>query len=119
MRVMVEHIAKDEGRAFLPGNAAERLHVGLQREVTVAALPGGRLVARHRLHIDVKRQQIIAGMRLLMGAVAEEGRVKALAREPPLEIGEAGDDGVDLAGFGDGFQLVEGQHAGHGAFPVD
>ena len=117
MRVMVEHVAKDEGRAFLPGNAAERFHVGLQGEVAIAALPGGRLVARHRLHIDVEGEQIVTGVRLLVRAAAEEGRVEALAREPPLQIGEAGDDGVDFAGFGEGCELVEGQHAGHGEVP--
>jgi hypothetical protein len=40
--------------------------------------------------------------------------MEALAGKPALQIGEADEDGVDLAGFGKGAELVEGQHAWHG-----
>ena len=37
-------------------------------------------------------------MRLLIGAAEEKLGLKALADEPALHVGEAGDDRVDLAG---------------------
>ena len=45
----------------------------------------------------------------------EELTVQALPHQAPLHVGEGDDDGVDLAGGDQRFQLVEGQH---GADPI-
>ena len=95
--VMVENVAEHQRRARQPGHAAERRQVGLHDEIAVALLPVGGRVAGHRLHVDVVGEQIVAAMRLLMGAVEEILRLEALADEAALHVGEADDDGVDLA----------------------
>ena len=59
--------ARRTERAPLPAarNAPERRQVGLHDEVAVALLPIGHGVARHRLHIDVVGEQIVAAVGFL------------------------------------------------------
>ncbi len=89
MRMMVLDVAQHQRGRWQPGDAAQRTHHRLQDEVAVALSPARGLVAGHRLHIDVEREQIIAGMRFLVGTVDEEAGGEAFAREAPLQVGEA------------------------------
>ena len=86
----------------LPGSHGTRrsvVGVGQQHHVAVAGLPARHRVAVDGVHVDVDREQVIAGL----GAVRKDlffeqpGR-HPLADEPPLRIGEGHDHGVDLAG---------------------
>ena len=109
--VVVEHVAQHQRRAREPRRAAQRLHVGLQHEVAIALLPARRLVARHRFHLDVDAEEIVAAMRLLMAAVDEILGVEALADEAALQVDHGGHHRVDGAGLHLGLQLFECQHA--------
>ena len=94
---MVQQVAEHQRRPFEPGHAAERRQVGLHDEVAIALLPARRLVARHRLHLDVVGQQVVAAMRLVMAGVDEELRQEALADQPALHVDGADEHGVDVA----------------------
>ena len=111
--VMIEHVAQHERRRRQPGNAPERRQVRLHREIAVALLPIGDRVARHRLHVDVVGEEIVAAVGLLIGAVEEILDVETLADQTSLHVGHAGDDGVDLAAIGGNAQLFQCQSAGH------
>ena len=58
------------------GTQPQRRQVGLHDEVAIALRPAGRLVAGHRLHIDVVGQQVVAGMGFFVA-----GSTKKLARK--------------------------------------
>ena len=79
------------------GHQPHGRQIRLDDEIAIALLPARRLVAGHRLHIDVVGEQIVAAMRLLIGAVGEILRMEALADEPPLHVGESRDDRIDRA----------------------
>src|SRR5262245_46370001 len=110
---MVEHIAQHERGSRQPRNTPQRGEIRLQDEIAIAFFPIGHCIARHRLHIDVVGEQIVAAMRLLMRASEEILGLEALADESSLHVGEAGDDRVDLAGAHGLLQFFQGQHAGH------
>ena len=111
--VMIEDVAENKRGPRQPGNAPQRAHVRLHDEVAVALLPVGHGITRHRLHIDVVGEQIVAAVRLLISAVEEILGLKTLADEPALHVGEAGDHRVDFACADSLLQFLEGQHAGH------
>ena len=96
--VVVEHVAEHQRGAFEPGHAPQRREVGLHDEVAIALVPARRRVARHRLHVDVVGEQVVAAVRLLMRAVEEELGLEALADQPALHVGNAATHGVDGAG---------------------
>ena len=114
MAVVVKHVAQHQCSTGQPRRAAQRCHVGLQHEVAIALFPAGRLVAGHRLHLDVDAEQIVAAMRLLIAAVGEELGVEALADETALQVDHGGDYRVNRSGLHLCLQLFECQHAfGH------
>ena len=115
MMVMVEHVAKHECRCREPGDAPEGRKVRLHDEIAVAFLPACDRVAGHRLHVDVVREQVVAAVGFLIGAVEEKAGLKALTDEPALHVGEAGHNGVDLTGVGSRLQLFQTQQTGHAA----
>ena len=99
-------VAVDEGGAFLPTEAAEGGHVGDEVEVAVAEFPVGELVAGDGVHFGVGGEQVVAGVGAVAGdVVEEEPGVEALAHEAAVVIGEGGDDGVDVTGFGEAFEI--------------
>ncbi|MNT25860.1 hypothetical protein D3C72_1614040 [compost metagenome] len=107
--VVVEHVAEHQGRALQPGHAAQGTHVGFQDEIAVALVPARRGIARHRLHVDVVGQQVVATVGFLMAAVDEELGLEALANQSPLHVHHAGQHRVDLAA-GNGFlEFVEAE----------
>ena len=95
--------------ALVPRRAAQRVEVGLEHEVAVAALPARHRVAVDGVHVDVDGEQVVAAL----GAVAdhrlqETARGQALALQAPLHVGQRQQDGVDVACRDLGLQLVEG-----------
>jgi hypothetical protein len=66
--------------------------------VAVAELPVGEGVARHRLHLHVDGEEIVAGVAArACDLVHEHLGVEALAHEAAVVVGEARDHGLDLA----------------------
>ena len=78
--MVVEDVAEDQRGPRQPRDAPERRQVGLHDEVAVALFPVGDGVARHRLHVDVVGEQVVAAVRLLVGAVEENTRPGSACR---------------------------------------
>ena len=116
--MVVEHVGQHQRGAFEPRQRAQGGEVGLQDEIAVALVPARGRVARHRLHVDVVGEQIVAAVRLLVRAVDEILGLEALADEAALHVDHGDEHGVDGAG-GDGLlQLVEPEIAGHAEPPL-
>jgi len=93
-------VAEHERGRVEPRDAAYGREVGHDGDVAVALLPVGELVARQRVHVDVDREQVVAGVDGLLAAAHLLGPVvagHALADEPALEVGERDEHGVDRA----------------------
>ena len=102
-------VGQAQRRALEPRRAAQRVEVGLEHEVAVAALPARHLVAADGVHVDVDREQVVAAL----GAVADDRLQEprggqALALQAALHVGQGQQDGVDVACRDLGLQLVEG-----------
>ena len=112
--VVPADVAEDERGRLEPGDPPQRREVGLEREVAVAPLPARELVARHRIHLHLEREQVVAALDRVPGVdlLDEELAVQALAQQPSLHVGEGDDDRVDRARLHVGLQLVEAQHEG-------
>jgi hypothetical protein len=83
-------------------------------KVAVAERPVGEAITRDRVHLHVDREQVVAGVRAVLADLLDEHLgVEALAEQPPVMVGEAGDDGLDLARFHQAAQLLELEHAFH------
>ena len=78
-------------------------------EVAVPALPRGDLVARHRVHLHVEREQVVAALGAVpvLDLLEEEVPVQPLAEQPSLHVGERHDHRVDRLIRA---QLLERQH---------
>ena len=99
--VVVDDVAEDERRAVEPRDPAQGRHVRRDPEVAVALLPVRHLVAGHRLHLHVEREQVVAALDPVVDHLVEEVLdLDALAEQPALHVGERGDDGVDRARLG-------------------
>ena len=98
--VLPDEVARHERRPLLPGDVPEGIHVGLEDEVAVAALPGGHRVALHGVHLHVHGEQVVAALRVVLDHLVEEvGCREALALEPALHVRHREEDGVYLSGF--------------------
>ncbi|MNR03094.1 hypothetical protein D3C85_1189750 [compost metagenome] len=99
--VMIEHVAEHQRRAFQPGHAPQRGHVGLEHKIAIAFAPAGRGVTWHRFHIDVVGQQVVAAVGFFMAAVDEKLDLEALADQSSLHVDHADQHGIDFtAGSG-------------------
>ncbi|MNI21322.1 hypothetical protein D3C73_748400 [compost metagenome] len=105
--VMVEHIAQHQRRALEPGYLAQGAHVGLEHEVAVTFAPAGSGVTRHRLHVDVVGQQVIAAVGFFMAAVDEKLDLETLAHQAALHVDHAHQDSIDFARGGSTLELVK------------
>ena len=105
-------VALHHHRGLVPGDPAQRREVGPEPEVAVAALPARDRVPRHRVHLHLEREQVVAALARVPGLVLgeEELRVEPLAHQAALHVGEADDDGVDRSRLDVRPQLVEAQH---------
>ncbi len=87
------HIAHDEGRPVQPGQQAQAVPIGLAMQVAVALLPTGEAIARHRVHLHIGSQQIIAGVHTTADDFIQEKVPRdALANQPSVHIREGSDD---------------------------
>ena len=111
--MVIDDVAEDQRGPRQPRDAPERREIGLHGEVAVALFPIGDGVARHRLHVDVVGEQIVAAVGFLVGAVEKILGLEALADQPSLHVGKAGHDRIDLAGANRLLQLVETEISGH------
>jgi hypothetical protein len=103
--VMVGHVAQHQGRPGQPRDAPQRPEVRLDDEIAIALRPGRRLEARHRLHLHVDGQEIVAGVPFLVHRLEEVASGHPLADQPALHIGERGHHRVDLAARHQGLEL--------------
>jgi hypothetical protein len=113
--MVVDHVAEHQRRAREPGDPPQRRQIGPDREVAVAQIPGRRRVARHRLHVHIQRQEVVAGVHLVHHLVEEVVPGDPLADQPALHVDEAGEDGIDRPRRHVGLERLEIQIAGHGA----
>jgi len=67
VRTFVVYIAKHERGSVEPGGGAQRAHIGDAVEIAVTHFPVGVGVARHRLHLHVRREQVVAGVHAAPG----------------------------------------------------
>ena len=106
------HVAEDERRRLEPRDPPERGEIGLHAEVAVAPLPARNRVPRHRIHLHLEREQVVAALDAVAGVelVEEELAVQALPHQPTLHVGEGDDDSVDGAALDVRPQLVDAQH---------
>jgi len=112
VRLFALDVARDEGRLLQPARHAQGRHVGHHVEVAVAELPVGEGVTRHRLHLHVDGEEVIAGMAARLGDLLHEHLgVEALAHQPAVVVGEARDHGFDLARSHHCTQCFGGEHA--------
>jgi hypothetical protein len=110
--VLPGHVAEHECRRLEPRDPAQRREVGQQREVAVPPLPARDRVARHRIHLHLEREQVVAALDRVPGAdlVHEELAVEPLPHQPALHVGEGDDHGVDSSRLHVGPQRVEAEH---------
>ena len=90
-------VALHHRRGLVPGDPAQRLQVGPQAEVAVAALPACDRVPGDGIHLHLEREQVVAAFARVTGLVLgqEEVGVEPLPHQAALHVCEAGDDGVD------------------------
>ena len=77
-------------------------------EVPVPQIPAGVGVARHRLHLHVDCEQVVASVGPVLEDLVEEMACgEALPVDPPVVVGEAGHHRVDFVGGDQRLQLVD------------
>ena len=82
----------------MPRNPPKGAEVRRQHEVAVPAFPRSELVAVDGVHVDVDGEQVVARLAAVREHLVEEvTSVQALALESSLHVGEADEDGVDVA----------------------
>src|SRR6185369_5477394 len=77
--MMIEDVAKHERSPRQPGGPPKRPEIGLHDEIAIALFPVGCGVTRHRLHIDIVGEQIIAAMGFFVSAAEEKIGVETFA----------------------------------------
>jgi hypothetical protein len=112
-------VAQHQRRALVPRHQPQRGQVGPQHEVAVAPLPRRHGVAVDGVHVDVHRQQVVAGLGGVGHHLVEEvAHVAALALQPALHVGERHQHRVDRAQLRHLAELVDGQRGGRGRHAV-
>src|SRR5205085_6576275 len=107
-------VADHDRALLLPRRDAQRAEIGNGIEVAVPFRPARERVAGNRVHLHVAREEVIAGVHAVPGDVIEKIlRDATFADEPPVHVGENGDDGLDLAVSDEAFELVESDAALH------
>jgi hypothetical protein len=107
-----ENVTEDERGGLEPGNPPEGAQVGREREIPIALLPARDAVARHRIHLHVECEQVVAPFDAVLGHLSldEELPVQALSHQPALHVGERHDDRVDRAVFDGRGEVFEHEH---------
>jgi hypothetical protein len=66
-------------------------------DVAITLLPTGKAVARHRLHLHVASQQVVAQVDAMLDDLVHKERASdAFAQQSPIHVGESGDDRLDF-----------------------
>ncbi len=103
----------------MPRDVSQRVQIGLEHEVAVAALPRRHRVAVHGVHLDIDGEQVVAPLGTVLDDLVDEvPGGQSLALQPALHVCEGDDDRVDGAGIDRALQLVDlerGLHLCHGA----
>src|SRR5215218_2881708 len=90
-------VTEDHGCSLLPWEDAKCSEIGTDFKIAKAFFPIRELEATQRLHLHVKRQQIIAAMRAAFeGLIYEVMRGHALADEAAKYIGEDHEHGINF-----------------------
>ncbi len=79
---MAEDVAEDERGRLEPGDPPQRREVGPDDEVAVAELPVRDLVAGHRIHVHVEREQVVARLDPVLGDALLDEVLRRAARLP-------------------------------------
>ena len=104
-------IGDHQGRARLPWNAAQRGQVGRHHHVAVTGFPVRHGIAGHGVHVDVDGQQITAALGAVRGHLVDEELTRhPFADQSALHVGERHDDGVDVAGRDQSFEVGLGEN---------
>jgi hypothetical protein len=83
----------------LPGQQPEGIKIGGQLEIAEAGLPIGDLESVERVHLEIHREQVAAGVGALPNDRFQKMiRAKALSHQPIEEVRKRNDHGVHLAG---------------------
>ena len=100
--VMPSHVTQHHRRGVEPRDRAQGVEIRHQVEVAVPGLPARHLVAGHRVHLHVHREQVVAalGRLALVRRLDEVLGVDALAHQAALHVREGDDHRVDRT-FGD------------------
>ena len=110
--VVPRDVAEHEGGRLQPGDPAQGGEIGHEVEVAEAALPAGHRVTGSRVHLHIHREQVVAALdRLTSGRAGKKVLgIEALPHQPPLHVGEGGDDCVDRTALDLALELLDGQH---------
>ncbi len=97
----------------MPRDVSQRVQIGLEHEVAVAALPRRHRVAVHGVHLDIDGEQVVAPLGTVLDDLVDEvPGGQSLALQPALHIGQAEQDGVDLAPVDPRPELVQVHRSG-------
>ena len=80
--VVPEDVGEHERCALEPGDAPQGREVGDELEVAVALLPARDLVARHRVHLHLECEQVVAALGPVPGRRSARGRTRRAAACP-------------------------------------
>ena len=111
---VVDHVAQHDRGVVGPGREPQRRQVRDEVDVAVALLPARERVARHRLHLHVDREEVVADVRSVVDGIQEEAQVEPLAQQAAVEIGEREDDRVERSVGRSSAQVVDPECHGLG-----
>ncbi len=109
VRMVIKHVAQHQRRAWHPWRADHGCHIWLQNKIAITLFPACGLVTWDGFHLDINAEQIIAGMGFFVSAINKKLRMKTLARQAPLHVGESYYNSVDVASLHFGFKLFKCQ----------
>ncbi len=90
VRAVLPHdVGHEHHGARQPGQRAQRVEVGLEHEVAVAARPRRHVVALDGVHVDVDGEQVVAALGAVLGDLVDEvAGGEALAHEAALHVAD-------------------------------
>ena len=104
----------------MPGQQPQRGQVGLELEVAEAPIPTGQAVALLGRHVDVGRQEVLAGFGAVRnGRFEEVPRGEPLADQAAFHVDQGKHDRVDVVAAHGALERVEAQRRRQGAVRSD
>ena len=112
---LIIDIAHHPGGAVQPRGDPQGREVWHEVKIAIAQFPIGKAIARHRLHLHVRGEEVVTGMGAPVQRRFEEKiGVEVLAREAAVVIGKGQHDRVDGAGLDSRLQAFGSEETGHG-----